>query len=148
MVTISMMLFKVLFFILENWKGGRYQCGEYWYMCKWKFKLIDIDYNNDLLKRPYKVFVKMLYQFSAKKMLYQLDLVICNINQAALIASLSPTQVSYFIVMTLRMFYFLLRLYDFMKVLLLSLTRHILCTIAIKSMALRCNFNSTILLDG
>ena len=139
MVTISMMFFMVLFFILENWKGGRYQCGEYWYMCKWKFKLIDIDYNNDLLKRPYKVFVKMLYQ---------LDLVICNINQAALIASLSPTQVSYFIVMTLRMFYFLLRLYDFMKVLLLSLTRHILCTIAIKSMALQCNFNSTILLDS
>ena len=140
MVTISMMLFMDLFFILENWKGGRYQCGDYWYMCKWKFKLIDIDYNNDLLKRPYKVFVKMLYQ---------LDLVICNINQAALIASLSPTQVSYFIVMTLRMFYFFfLRLYDFMKVLLLSLTRHILSTIAIKSMALQCNFNSTILLDS
>ena len=140
MVTISMMLFMDLFFILENWKGRRYQCGEYWYMCKWKFKLIDIDYNNDLLKRPYKVFVKMLYQ---------LDLVICNINQAALIASLSPTQVSYFIVMTLRMFYFFfLRLYDFMKVLLLSLTRHILSTIAIKSMALQCNFNSTILLDS
>ena len=38
--------------------------------------------------------------------------------------------------------------YDIINVLQLSLTKHILCTIAIKSIALQCNLNSTIFLDS